>query len=426
MADIGKNATKISVIGGGSVFTPELIAMLGKITDVTGPLDVHLMDISVERLRIVGDMCKRLMEISKQPINIVTTTDPVEAISDSSFVCNQLRAGGVPARIEDEKLGRKYRLPFTETISVCGFATFLRSFPLIVEYSQIIARVAPNAWILNFTNPAGMLSETFHRLGQRKIIGVCNVSVKLKQFIAERLHVPPSSLYMNWRGINHMTFVDQIYVNGKEMLGDVISAYDQGESTLPFPKDLIQSLGILPNPYLQYYYLKDRVIDHLQKQEKNRSEIVLEIEKDLLDEFKTAIEIPDTLKRRGGYGYSSVVANLIKDLISEGGSIHYGIVRNGSTLVELPVDSFVEVPILVHKNRIETIQIDPLPTVVKPLVISMKLYEDALIDACFNRNIDKMLHSLIMHPLIPSYNVSKMLLQDVLEVNKNYLDWLLN
>ncbi len=424
MTRMDHKPVKISVIGGGSVFTPELITMLGQNAGQTGPLTVSLMDISEERLDIVGEMCKRIINKNELPIQMESTMDPVEAVRDSAFVCNQLRAGGVLARIEDEKLGHKYHLPYTETISVCGFATYLRSFPMVAEYAHIIAQNAPDAWILNFTNPAGMLAETFYRLGHKKVLGVCNVSVRLTDILAEHLHVPPSSIYMNWRGINHMTFVDRVIVNGENRIAEVLSAYRQAETGLPFPDEFIRALGVIPNPYLQYYFLKNRVMDHLQTQEKNRSEIVLELEKQLLDEFKTASAIPEALKRRGGYGYSSVVANLIKDLITDGGGIHYAIFKNENTLTELPAEGFIEAPVLVHKNRVQAVQIEPLPAVVKPLVITMKLYETALIDACFKRDVNQMLECLLMHPLIQDFDLSRALLEDVLEVNSPYLGWL--
>ncbi|MCJ7659939.1 MAG: hypothetical protein MUO67_12395, partial [Anaerolineales bacterium] len=278
MSNENSKNIKIGVIGGGSVFTPELIQLLGKNTEFTGPVDVFLMDTSPERLEIVGQMCQRLIDRTGEPIVITMTTDLAEAIQEADFICNQIRAGGLPARIEDEKLGIKYKLPFTETVSVCGFATYLRSFPDIVKIADQVMKFSPNAWVLNFANPAGMLSETFYRLGVKQVIGVCNVSEKIKTFISERLHVPETDLFINWRGINHMTFVDKIYVKGENLFDEVIKNYEFGDMKLPFPKDLIQDLNLIPNIYLQYYFLKDRIIEKLLKQEKNRSETVLEIE----------------------------------------------------------------------------------------------------------------------------------------------------
>lgn len=415
---------KIGVIGGGSVFTPELIKLLAEITSETGPMEVYLMDIMPKRLNTVADMCRRMVAKSDGAISISTTLDSAEAIQGADYICNQIRSGGLPARIEDEHLGRKYKLPFTETVSVCGFATYLRSFPDIVHLADQIRALSPDAWVLNFANPAGMLSETFYRLGVKKIVGVCNVSEKIKDFIAERLNISRDDMYMNWRGLNHMTFFDKVIVNGKDQFRKVIENYDKGESTLPFPKELIQDLDLIPNLYLQYYFLKDQLIEKLQAQEQNRSELVLEIEKQLLALFETADDIPELLKMRGGYGYSRVVVGFIRDLITGGGRVHYGIVRNGSTLEDIPADGFVEVPVLVNKNRVEALQVDPLPLVVRPVVISLKAYEDMLIEASFTKDKNLLLQALLMHPLISTYDLSKSLLDDVLRVNAPNLGWM--
>jgi 6-phospho-beta-glucosidase len=421
---INMKRTKISVLGGGSVFTPELVALLGTYSEDLGDVDLYLMDLQADRLKVVGDFCQRLLEGKTTSIILHMTTDLQEAIRGADYICNQIRSGGLPARIEDERLGKRYKLPFTETVSVCGFATYLRSFPDIVKIANVIKNEAPEAWILNFANPAGMLSETFFRLGINRVIGVCNVSEKIKDFFAERLGIARDLLYMNFRGINHMTFVDQVWVNGEDRYGEVIKNYNKGDSTLPFSSELIQDLGFVPSPYLQYYYLKDKIVEKLQDQNKNRSELVLEIEKELLNTYKDAIEIPVVLKKRGGYGYSKVVANLIRDMFIDGGNIHYAIVRNGSTLTEIPENGFVEVPVIAHKNRVEAIQVDPIPVMAKPLVVSLKAYEDMLIDGALNRNEEQLLRSLVMHPLIPSYGIAKDLLEDVLKINQPYLDWL--
>ncbi len=417
-------STKISVIGGGSVFTPELVELLGNYSADMGPLDIYIMDIQPDRLEIVGDFCKRLINQKKASIKIHLTADLTEAIQGADYICNQIRSGGLLARIEDEKLGTKYKLPFTETVSVCGFATYLRSYPDVVKIADVIKKEAPEAWLLNFANPAGMLSETFFRLGIDRVIGVCNVSEKIRDFIAERLGIHRNELFMNFRGLNHMTFVDKVWVHGENRFNEVIQKFDEGEIDLPFPKNLIQDLGFIPSPYLQYYYLKDKVVEKLLRQEKNRSEVVLDIEKKLLNTYKVADEIPVLLKKRGGYGYSRVVANIIRDMFIDGGNTHYAIVRNGNTIREIPQDGFVEVPVIAHKNRIQPIQVEPLPITARTLVISLKAYEDMLIDGAMNRNMNQLLKSLVMHPLIPSYGIAKALLEDVMEVNHSYFEWL--
>lgn len=412
---------RIGVIGGGSVFTPELIQLFVENSEAIGDIEIRLMDIDRKRLEIIGGLGRRIVERSKKPVEVKYVATYEEAIEGADFVLLQFRQGGVDARIEDEKLGLKYRLPFTETVSVCGFATYLRTYPVVEQLAAIIQRLAPDAWVMNFTNPAGMLTETFARLGCKKVVGVCNVSIMVQDALAEKLGVSPEELFMNWRGLNHLTFTDAVYYKGKNVLPEIIEKLEDYPHNIPFPVDLIKALGFIPNNYLQYYYLKDHIVEKLQSQDKVRSQVVKEIEGVLLDLFSKADEVPDELKKRGGYGYSRVVVNLIRGIIQDDRSIRYAIVENGSTLPELPADAFVEVPVVVKADGIRPMKADPLPTVARGLVVTMKEYERLTIEAAQKRDRGLLLKALIIHPLIPSFDVAKALLQDVLEVNSPYL-----
>lgn len=412
---------RIGVIGGGSVFTPELIQLFVENSEAIGDIEIRLMDIDRKRLEIIGGLGRRIVERSKKPVEVKYVATYEEAIEGADFVLLQFRQGGVDARIEDEKLGLKYRLPFTETVSVCGFATYLRTYPVVEQLAAIIQRLAPDAWVMNFTNPAGMLTETFARLGCKKVVGVCNVSIMVQDALAEKLGVSPEELFMNWRGLNHLTFTDAVYYKGKNVLPEIIEKLEDYPHNIPFPVDLIKALGFIPNNYLQYYYLKDHIVEKLQSQDKVRSQVVKEIEGVLLDLFSKADEVPDELKKRGGYGYSRVVVNLIRGIIQDDRSIRYAIVENGSTLPELPADAFVEVPVVVKADGIRPMKADPLPAVARGLVVTMKEYERLTIEAAQKRDRGLLLKALIIHPLIPSFDVAKALLQDVLEVNSPYL-----
>jgi 6-phospho-beta-glucosidase len=416
-----KEKLRIGVIGGGSVFTPALIEKLAINTDDTGPVDITLMDINPIRLATVGHFCERLVNNLKKPLSIQYTEKYAEAIKDADFILIQFRQGGIAARIEDEKLGKKYKLPFTETVSVCGFSTYLRTIPQIEKIAELILQLAPNAWVMSFTNPAGQLAESLYYLGVKKVLGVCNISALYKKFIVERIPVHDSDIQINLRGLNHLTFVDKIFVHGKDIYPQVIQRYDDGETKFPFPKELIEDFSFLPSPYLQYYYRQDELVEALQTKEKNRSEIVWDLEQILLEKFSQANEIPSELTKRGGYGYSDIVANVIKDMITDRGTIHYLITRNGSNIPCFSDDSFVEVPVVVNTDRINAVNVEPLPDMVQSLAVTMKHYEQTLMKAALTRNKNLLLQALMIHPLIPSYNIAKALLEDVLEINQNYL-----
>jgi 6-phospho-beta-glucosidase len=416
-----KKNLQIGVIGGGSVFTPELIEKLAINTDETGPVNVVLMDINQKRLAIVGQFCEKMVNKLKKPLSIHYSDKYADAIKGANYILIQLRQGGIAARIEDEKLGLKYKLPFTETVSVCGFATYLRTIPEIEKIAKLVLQLAPEAWVMSFTNPAGQIAESLYYLGVKKVMGVCNVSVLYKKFIGERIPIEQDNIYINLRGLNHLTFVDKIFVNGEDVFPQVIQKYDDGETKWPFSKSLIEDFSFLPSPYLQYYYRQNELIEALQSKDKNRSEIVWELEQSLLDKLIQESEIPDELTKRGGYGYSNIVASVIKDMNLDRGTIHYLITRNGSNLDCFPEDSFVEVPVIVNSNRLNALKVEPLPEMAQALSVTMKHYEQMLMKAALTKNKNLLLQALMIHPLIPSYKIAKALLEDVLETNNIHL-----
>ena len=360
---------KISVVGSGSVFSPELVVEFAGVADRMGGVLLRFMDIDGPRQVVVSDFCRRLL--GEQPVEIVDCASLEDCIDGADFVLLQLRQGGIDARIEDELLGKKYMLPFTETISICGMSTFLRTYFEYEKLAADIKKYAPDAWVLNFTNPAGQLSETLYAFGLRKVIGVCNGFMGQKEQIEKALNIDDGSYTMNWRGLNHLTIVDGIYHEGKNRIADVLETLPDG--------DMQKDLGALLNGYFQYYFDRVNVIDRLQKQEKVRSELVKEIDIKLLEEYKNAKEIPESLNLRGGYGYSTAVVNIIRAICLDEGSMHYAVVKNGSCLPSLPEDAFVEVPIIVNKSGAFPVVNGDLPGYAKVLAIAVKTYERILI-----------------------------------------------
>lgn len=412
---------RLAVIGGGSVFTPELVEALARDAEAVGPMELRMVDVDEHRLEVVGGLSRRIVERFEAPIEIRDVASYEKAIDGADFVLVQFRQGGQDARIRDEKLGLKYHLPFTETISVCGVATYLRTYPVIERLAEMAQALAPNAWVMNFTNPAGQISETFSRLGCRKVVGVCNSSIGVRDFFAQFAGAEPSKIFMNWRGLNHLTFTDKVFYCGENILPQALESLNDFESVSPFPADLIRTLGVLPNGYLQYYYLSDTIASKLQQQPKVRSEVVKELEGTLLSRFTECSSVPDELTKRGGYGYSRLVAELIRGIVLDAGSIHYANVLNGSILPELPSDAFVEVPVLVKAEGITPIAVDPLPPFAVGLAVTMKQYERLLIEAARTRSYRLLMQSLLTHPLIPSYNVARPLAEDILEENREYM-----
>ncbi len=415
--------TKIGVIGGGSIFSPELISLFSNEIPVLGPVEVTFMDIDKKKMDIVGSLCKRIVDKSKSSISIRYVDSYEEAIAGKDFILIQFRVGGEEARIEDELLGKKYKIPFVETVTVCGIATFLRTYREIVKIAQLINQINPDAWVLNFANPAGIVAESFYKLGVRNIIGVCNASTRLFQFLKQKIPYSDSdNIFMTWRGLNHLTAVDSILLNGREILPAVLESLEDFESDrTPFEKDLVRSLGFLPNQYFQYYFRRSQMVEKLLSQDKVRSEVVREVNAALIEQYKNIDYVPEGLTKRGGSGYSKTVVDVIKSLLTGDDKIHYIVTKNMGSIPELSYDAFVECPASVGKGAVRPLSCGRLPKVAASVIVPMKIHEDLLIQSALESSKGLLYQSMMAHPLLGEHGLTVNLLEDIIKKNKEYL-----
>ena len=251
---------------------------------------------------------------------------------------------------------------------------------------------------------------------------MCNRSIGFIHALSEISGIPEDELFINWRGLNHLTFVDGVFNRGRNILPELLAKLEDGHMyDLSVPADLLRRLGFLPNQYLQYYYTRRHKVEWLRAQEKVRSEAVKEIDEALLEQYKGIDAIPEELKKRGGYRYSETVVNIIAGICGNLGSQHFAVVRNGSTLPELPEDAFVEVPVIAHGEGLLPLQTGPLPRAARSLVIAMKDYDRAGIEGAMNRDRKALFEALMIHPLIADYDVAAPLLDDCMALNAEYM-----
>ncbi|PSR32292.1 MAG: 6-phospho-beta-glucosidase [Sulfobacillus benefaciens] len=414
---------KIGVIGGGSVFTPELIDLLARSYQEMPIREVVLMDINRQRVEILRAFAERLIKRAGQDFVVRTSTDYLDAIKGADFILIQLRAGDQTGRISDEKIGLKYRIPFVETVSVCGLGTFLRSIAIYEEIADLIRRYAPQAHVMNFANPAGPLTEYLLRLGITNAIGVCNVPIILSQHLAGLYGIPDTAFFMQTRGLNHLTVTDAIYVEGNDIVTDVLNRVAPNQFPFPFTDHVLHAFPAIFNPYLQYYWQGEKIMQKLLTDPKTRGEEVLEIEHELLTLYDNPSlqEVPELLKQRGGFGYSRVVVRLMLSLYRNDDTIHYINIKNNHALEGIPDDTAVEIPVMVKHGRLLPIDTGPLPSYAFPLIRTMAEYYRLVLDGAEQRSMAAWRQAMILHPLFRDADVADKILRELLEQNQEFL-----
>lgn len=428
---------KIVTIGGGSSYTPELVE--GFITRYHElPIkELWLVDIEEgkEKLEIVGGLAKRMVEKANVPMKVFLTLDRREALKNADFVTTQLRVGLLDARIKDERIPLKYGMIGQETNGAGGLFKAFRTIPVMRDIVKDIQELCPNAWLVNFTNPAGLVTEAIlNYSGYKKVIGVCNVPVNMKISIAKLLNVPVEAVDIKIAGLNHMSYGLDVFVNGESRLSEVIELLADTKIQmsmknivpLPWNPDFIRALGVIPSPYHRYYYkTKEILTAGLSDYEKGRTraEVVKELEEGLFEQYKNPnLNVkPPQLEKRGGAYYSNVACSLISSIYNDKKDIQILNVRNDGAISDLPEDAVVEVNCVVTKLGPIPLTVGRLPIAISGLIQQIKSFERVAIEAAITGSYEKALLALCIHPLITSEEVAKKILDELLEVHKPYL-----
>jgi 6-phospho-beta-glucosidase len=267
-----------------------------------------------------------------------------------------------------------------------------------------------------------MLAEALSRLGRPRVVGVCNSSIVVRDGFAQALGGSPDEIAMSWRGLNHLTVVDAVRWRGREVYPELVKRLaETPHHYLPFPPAFIREMGFIPSYYLRYHWFAREVVEELQARPMTRAEEVKRVNAGLLDQYRTADEVPDELRKRGGYGYSRAVANAIRGLVTGDRSVHYLSVPNRGSIPELPPDAFVEIPVEALEGELRALDVPPLPPVARELLVTMKSYETTLIEAARARDRRGLLRALLIHPLIADAGIAEPLLADILEQNRAFL-----
>ena len=425
---------KVAVIGGGSTYTPELVnGFLSRVGSF--PLtELWLMDIDAERLAIVGGFAQRMVAAKGAPFQVVLTTDQQAAVQGASYVTTQLRVGQMPARQADEYLGKRHGLVGQETTGVGGMAKALRTIPVILKIAEDMRSLAaPGALLVNFTNPAGLVTQALARYAPGvPAVGVCNVPITTKMGILEGLEkrlgtaIAPERAELKTLGLNHLSWHRGFTLDGEDIWPQVFEAFLAELRADPEPEwdvRTIETLGLIPNYYLQYFYYTDRKLNSQEKWPPSRAEEVMEIEKELLREYAdpALTEPPADLMKRGGAYYSTVATQLLNAHYNNLGETHIVNTPHAGAVAGWPEDWVLEMPCRVERAGITPLKADPLPAACFGLLAQVKAYELLAVEAAVHGDRRAAYQALLVHPLGPKADRVQAVLDDMLETHRSHL-----
>ncbi|TMN21743.1 6-phospho-beta-glucosidase [Lentibacillus cibarius] len=427
---------KIVTIGGGSSYTPELIEGFIKRYDELPVKELWLVDVPEgnEKLKNVGALAKRMVEKAGVPIDIKLSLDRREALPGADFVTTQIRVGQLGARAKDETIPLKYGVIGQETNGPGGLFKGLRTIPVILDICRDIETLCPDAWLINFSNPAGMVTEAVLRYSNiSKTIGLCNVPIGMRMGISEMLGVDVERVHIDFAGLNHMVYGLNVYLDGKNITDDVLNKLVSGEGmtmknivNLGWEKDFIKALGALPCPYHRYYYQTSKMLEEEQKdyaEKGSRAEVVQQLENELFELYKNTelSEKPKQLEERGGAYYSDAACSLINSIYNDKQDIQPVNTRNNGAIASIPAESAVEVNCVITKDGPRPIAVGDLPVAVRGLVQQIKSFERVSAEAAVMGDYHKALLAMVINPLVPSDSIAKDLLDEMLEAHRYYL-----
>ena len=414
---------KVAVVGGGSTYTPELVEGFARRASILPIDELVLMDPDAARLDVVGGLAGRILRRHGWPGRLVLTQDRSAALDGAAFTLVLLRVGGQAARLVDETLPHRFGAIGQETTGPGGFAKALRTVPLVLEIAEESARRgAAGSWLLDFTNPVGIVTQALSDAGHRAM-GLCNVAIGFQREFASHFGVPPASVRLDHVGLNHLSWIRAVYVDGEDRLPAMIAeGGDMATAGGAFPIELVRALGAIPSYYLHYYYATGEALAE-QQAGLNRARDVMAIEEELLELYRdpTLDRKPELLERRGGAWYSEAAAALIESLHTGDGAVHVVDIRNDGAIPNLPDDAVVELSARIDRDGAHAIATAPLADEILGLVEHVKAYERLTITAALSGDDADAFRALLANPLVPGAEAAGRLRDALIEANLPYL-----
>ncbi|NQT61129.1 MAG: 6-phospho-beta-glucosidase [Bacteroidetes bacterium] len=425
----------IAIIGAGSTYTPELIDGFIKRKDEISVEQLSLMDIDSGKLRITADMTIRMLSHAGMKTRVTTVSTYEEAIAGADFVLGQIRVGKLPARVLDERIPLKYGLIGQETTGIGGFMKALRTIPVMGEIAECIERINPNTWFINFSNPSGIIAEYLLNYTSVKMMGLCNVPINMKRDILAELPDSGRGVSIEYLGLNHLSWVTaarRVNTAGGGTEDLLPGLLEKGSSLVSLnnimgselDESLLQAVNAVPSPYLQYFYMRRKQLEHLLEEKQTRGEVCIDIERELVALYQDSsiVEKPAILDQRGGHLYSEAAVALISAIANDKHEVHAVDVKNNGALPFMDNDDIVELDCTVSSKGAVPIPIKNFKNDhIIDLMRTVKSFERHAVKAGVTGDYREVVKALLIHPLLGDFDSAKKCFDELLEAHKDYL-----
>jgi len=414
---------KLVIVGGGSSYTPELVEGVINNHDDLPITEVCLMDVDPGRLEVSAGMSARMFEAKQIPVSVTATTDQARALEGADFVNNLLRVGGQHARINDEQIPVRHGVVGQETTGPGGMMKALRTVPVVLGLADEMYRICPDAWLINYTNPSGIVAEALGNYSKVRHIGLCSGPANWIADILNLMGVENERATVDWIGLNHLGFAVRVVVDGRDATD---SAIDAVADTWPIDGEWIRCLGAIPATYLRYYYHHGaQVAEASRPGFVTRGQRVLDIEQELLRQYANPglVDKPPLLAERGGRGYSDIAIASMKAIYANTGSRQIVQVLNGGAVDGIPRNASVEIQCVVDQTGAHPIRFGEIPLPIRGLLQNVKAYESLTVRAAVEADRQIAMQALMAHPLVPGWDVAKPLFAELVDANAEFLPW---
>ncbi len=417
---------KLAVIGGGSTYTPELVDGIARLAGQVKVTELVLVDPDESRLSVVGPFSARIMRSYGHPAQVRWTTDTDDGLDGAGAVLLQLRVGGQAARDRDETWPLDCGCVGQETTGAGGLAKALRTVPVVLDIAERArARAAADAWIIDFTNPVGIVTRALLDAGHRAV-GLCNVAIGFQRTFARWLDVSPGQVQLDHVGLNHLTWERAAVVDGTDRLPEILAEHGaELAARIELPEEaLYLTGGTVPSYYLRYYYAHDVVVSELRGRP-TRAQVVAGMERELLEMYADPAldRKPALLEGRGGAFYSEAAVALLASLVNDTGDTQVVNVRNNGTMPFLDDDAVIEVPAVIGRAGPVPVPIEPLSPLLRGLVAHASAYEELAVEAALRGGRDRVVAALLANPIVGQFDLATQLADRLIAENAKFLPW---